>query len=129
VLPKCSRVCGVWRPCCLHSSVALTCSLLHPRALQTILVHISSTHYGRLEMVASTRRNPREFRCRWDWCTATLASHDALRAHFAAEHEPALAPVTRREAAAMNAMSMGLLSDGDDSMREWPRRMYARGRD
>jgi hypothetical protein len=70
-------------------------------------------------MVASTRRNSHEFRCRWDWCTATLASHDALRAHFAAEHEPALAPVTRREAAAMNAMSMGLLSDGDDSMCEW----------
>jgi hypothetical protein len=59
------------------------------------------------------------FPCHWDWCTAVLGTRDALYDHFVGEHELSLKPVTRREAAAMEAAEIGRTAVTDDYMRAY----------
>jgi hypothetical protein len=59
------------------------------------------------------------FQCHWDWCTAIFGSRDALYHHFVAEHELPLKPVTRREAAAMEAAEISRTARTDDYTRAY----------
>jgi hypothetical protein len=60
------------------------------------------------------------YRCRWDWCAFVSQTQNENYEHFILKHEIPLVPMTRREAATLDALTASVTSEAtDDSMRAY----------